>query len=580
MSLSETPLPKMQDRTVPGLLVAATCVILFTLGAGVLLHQTTHRLIDAQDWLVHTDEVQAGLQGIRFRIDRLDALEDLYILNRHLDTLKDAQNLALATESAAIHVAGLVSDNRAQDGNANRLKECAHELALAAMALAGQTGPVPIIAQHNCRETVLAMQEQERLLAEMRRKATEDSRMTLAVASLSLAAFFIFSVIVMFFFLVRDALLRRKAQQDLAVSNGQLASTIQVLEEHAAEMKLLRNARDQLQICVSGKETYDVAGHFFSQLLPGTSGALCMIDSSRRLIEPRSTWGSAKIPEVFAMDDCCGMRSGQERWRTPEGSLLHCNHFRGDPPEYYVCMPLMAQGDTLGFLHVECPTTESIEGVEHHLAPLRDLLQLASMTVAQLNLRTKLEHQSIRDSLTGLFNRHFMEIALEREVRRASRRNSSLAVFMIDADYFKRFNDTFGHSAGDSMLRAVAERFLSAVRGEDIVCRYGGEEFIVILPDINAEDAAMRAEQIRAGVSSIRVTDRGQPLDGVTVSIGVAIYPHDGRAVEELLEASDRSLYQAKNRGRNQVVFSSDAAGLAGNDAESSPVIVLPAVEV
>jgi len=286
-----------------------------------------------------------------------------------------------------------------------------------------------------------------------------------------------------------------------------------------------------------------------------------MIDNSRKTIERRSGWGGGGTTlESFPIDACCGMRGGRARWCTPKGSVLHCAHFEGAPPERYICMPLMAHGDTLGVLCVECADEAATRHVERHLPPLSALLQLTSMTVAAINLRSKLENQSIRDSLTGLFNRHFMEITMEREIRRATRRENSMAVLMIDADNFKQFNDTFGHKAGDTVLRSIADRFLTSVRSEDIVCRYGGEEFVIILPDITSEKAAERAEQIRESVSRLRVTENGNTLGAVTISIGVAVFPQDGRTIEVLLQASDRSLYAAKKYGRNQVVFASEAA--------------------
>jgi diguanylate cyclase (GGDEF)-like protein len=242
------------------------------------------------------------------------------------------------------------------------------------------------------------------------------------------------------------------------------------------------------------------------------------------------------------------------------GPVKSGGHFIGTPPSRYVCLPLAAHSDTLGVLYIQCGSEQAASLVERNLDPLSALLQLASMTIAGLNLRGKLENQSIRDSLTGLFNRRFMEIALERELRRASRKQASLAVFMIDADHFKQFNDTFGHKAGDTVLREIADRFLSTVRGEDVVCRYGGEEFIIILPDIGAEKAVQRAESIRESVAALRLADHGQSLGPVTISIGVAVYPGDGRDMEQILQAADRRLYAAKNNGRNQVVFAGQAA--------------------
>jgi diguanylate cyclase (GGDEF)-like protein len=184
---------------------------------------------------------------------------------------------------------------------------------------------------------------------------------------------------------------------------------------------------------------------------------------------------------------------------------------------------------------------------------LRQLVQLTGMAIATLNLRTKLENQSIRDSLTGLFNRHFMQISLERELARAARRRQTLAIFMLDLDHFKKFNDTFGHAAGDTVLKAVAEIFRSSIRTEDIACRYGGEEFTIMLPDVTPSVALDRAESIRRAVDNLRVPVEKEIYVEFTVSIGVALYPNDGDTADLLLRRADAALYRAKRSGRNQV---------------------------
>jgi len=175
------------------------------------------------------------------------------------------------------------------------------------------------------------------------------------------------------------------------------------------------------------------------------------------------------------------------------------------------------------------------------------------MAIAGLNLRVKLENQSIQDGLTRLFNRNFMEIALERELHRATRRAAPLAVLMMDIDHFKAFNDTFGHEAGDVVLREVADCFRQAVRSEDVVCRYGGEEFVIIIPEANAEIAAERAEVIRHAVGKLRVHFKGEPLRQISLSIGIAIYPSAARDVADLIRVADQALYEAKRAGRDRV---------------------------
>jgi diguanylate cyclase (GGDEF)-like protein len=177
------------------------------------------------------------------------------------------------------------------------------------------------------------------------------------------------------------------------------------------------------------------------------------------------------------------------------------------------------------------------------------------MALASLQMRQKLEHQSARDGLTGLFNRHFLEIALDREIARAVRRKSTLAVLMIDVDHFKRLNDQFGHAAGDAVLKEIARVFLDKTRTEDLACRYGGEEFTIILPDITPENAWQRAEVIRQAVADLRTHIDNTLYNNVTISVGVAIFPNDGSSSELLLRHADAALYRAKHGGRNRVAM-------------------------
>jgi len=176
-----------------------------------------------------------------------------------------------------------------------------------------------------------------------------------------------------------------------------------------------------------------------------------------------------------------------------------------------------------------------------------------SLALANLRLREVLRGQSLRDPLTGLFNRRYMEESLERELRRAVRNNQSLALLMLDLDHFKRFNDTFGHQAGDTLLRAMGDFLIQRTRGQDAACRYGGEEFALILSGASAEAACRRAELLREDLKHLTVQQAGQVLGSVTLSIGISTFP--GHATtEELLHAADQALYRAKSEGRDRVI--------------------------
>jgi len=182
------------------------------------------------------------------------------------------------------------------------------------------------------------------------------------------------------------------------------------------------------------------------------------------------------------------------------------------------------------------------------------LAEHVALALTNIKLRATLRHQSVRDPLTGLFNRRYMEETLERELRRAERSQGPLGVVMLDLDQFKLFNDTYGHGAGDLLLRELSALLKAQIRGADIASRYGGEEFALILPAVPPDIVRQRLEALRLGVKQLHVLYRGQSLAAVTMSAGIAMFPEHGADSETLLRAADRALYQAKAEGRDRVV--------------------------
>lgn len=222
---------------------------------------------------------------------------------------------------------------------------------------------------------------------------------------------------------------------------------------------------------------------------------------------------------------------------------------------------MSAHGETIGMIYIASPAGTEGDALEERMASVRQLTQLTAIGIATLQLRTELEHRSIRDPLTELFNRSFMQSSLERELSRAKRNgHSTLAVLMLDIDHFKKFNDQFGHSAGDDVLRQVAGLFRRFTRAEDILCRYGGEEFAIIMPDITAQAAAARAERLREEVSQLAQQPRNRKFDLISISVGVALYPQDGTSSADLLGSADEALYSAKRAGRDRVVLSASGS--------------------
>ena len=337
------------------------------------------------------------------------------------------------------------------------------------------------------------------------------------------------------------------------------------LQLRTKQMTLLNEMSDLLQCSTTTAEAHAVVGQIAKRLfLVSTGGTLFIFKSSRNLVEAVTHWGNSNVSDQsFAPEACWGLRRGQPFWSEYPGGVVICPHLKSPVPASYLCIPLVALGDTLGVLHIQYNLSEGNEsngGTEafESLQESQQRLAVAAggrvaLSLASLLLRETLRAQSIRDPLTGLFNRRFMEHALDRELLRAKRKSHSLVVVFLDLDHFKRFNDAHGHDAGDAVLRSMATLFQKHFRGDDIVCRFGGEEFAFILPESSLRDAAQRVEELRQVAKSHRIIHKEQVLDFVTFSVGIAAYPENGLSTEELLQAADRSLYESKANGRDCV---------------------------
>jgi diguanylate cyclase (GGDEF)-like protein/PAS domain S-box-containing protein len=351
-----------------------------------------------------------------------------------------------------------------------------------------------------------------------------------------------------------------QAETRLQKANQELAERVQELQQRSKEITLLSEMGSRLQSCQTVDEAYVEVAVAAEQLFSKWSGALCVIRASRTSVETVADWGKLSHRErVFPPDDCWALRRGQPQLFRDGDKRTSCRHV--DPKEVTesLCVPLMAQGEALGII--------SLERVRNHdaqeAAPLfseeaeRRLVAVfaeqVGLALGNLNLRESLRNQSICDSLTGLFNRRYMEESLEREFSRAMRKKTRVAIIMLDIDHFKRFNDTYGHQAGDALLRSLGDLLKRGTRGQDIACRYGGEEFVLVLAEAHLDGAIQRAEILRQQVKQLSVDYAGQVLGAVSVSMGVAIFPDHGTTMAEVMRASDQALYCAKREGRDRV---------------------------
>ncbi|MBL8057835.1 MAG: diguanylate cyclase [Anaerolineales bacterium] len=345
----------------------------------------------------------------------------------------------------------------------------------------------------------------------------------------------------------------KEAEEALTGANERLIQGLAEVEQRNQEIALLNTMSGLLQSCMTGDEAAAVIRDMAPRLFPGRAGLVALTSNSRNLVEAEVVWGDlAGASQVFTPPECWALRRG--RLHGADAGLRagpDCRHVGAAAA--YLCAPMMAQGEAVGVLTLldAAAGAAFTEGERQLAQTVADNIALA---LANLKLRETLRNQSVRDSLTGLFNRRYMEETLERELRRAARGQTPVGVIVLDIDHFKRFNDTFGHGAGDVLLRELGVLLRRQIRGEDVACRYGGEEFVLILPGAPAEVVQHRAEQIGYEATQLQVSYSGQPLGQITVSLGVAIFPLHAATPALLLGAADAALYRAKRQGRNQTI--------------------------
>jgi diguanylate cyclase (GGDEF)-like protein len=541
------------NRAIALLILCALGVLALTIAGVMLVVSSTRRILATNEWIRHTHAVLDELTLDSERLDRIDVQMQLFQATHHEERFRSVLMTTVALNTGALQLQDLVRDNPPQLASSHDLL-AASALLSRAVDGASTTGQIPETKLRDVRRVINVMQTREYALLDQRRTESQIWAWRPMVWGTADLGFSMLVWVILFSFLIRDAMRRRQFQERLSRANESLATTVEALGARVSEAMLLKHARDELQLCVTAQEAYACSARHLNQLVPGSSGALSIINNSRSMLITSSTWGEAEeLLDGFEAEACCGLRTGRPRWRKLGESEIHCAHFVGLPPENYMCIPLAALGETLGFAYLNLPT-EAVQTLAVGREPLiNEMVELAAMSIAGLNLRAKLENQSIRDGLTNLFNRHFLEIALERELQRSIRSGAPLAVLMIDVDYFKTFNDLFGHEAGDLVLRELAGSLQSAVRAEDIVCRYGGEEFVILLPEITQERAMEAAERLRQRVLTMRLEYRGEALRQISISVGLATYPDLAEDAVDLLRVADRALYQAKRAGRNQV---------------------------
>ena len=349
---------------------------------------------------------------------------------------------------------------------------------------------------------------------------------------------------------------------------SRLRRRVRELERAIRETGLLAEAAGMLQACQTTEELCAVVTRTAPALFDGDAGAVYELTLTRSAAVAIVAWGDPPPSQhVFAPSDCWGLRRGRLHRVDPDAGEPRCRHVDEPTGTGLLCVPLAAQGDTFGVLHLQVRRQVRRRRRRAFLARRQELAlvlgEQLSVAMANIRVRGTLQEQSSRDPLTGLYNRRYMEESLDRELRRAVREGYGLGLIMADLDHLKDFNDAHGHAAGDVVLQLVGRFLQGAVRGEDIACRFGGEEFVAILPKASLEDTRRRAEALRQGLQTQRLEPLGALLPPITMSFGVAAFPDHGASGDVLLHAADAALYRAKATGRNRVVV----AGLGDREA-------------
>jgi len=327
---------------------------------------------------------------------------------------------------------------------------------------------------------------------------------------------------------------------------------MQTLTERSQRATLLAKMGELLQSCQTREEVFTAALGFAPRIFPSRRGAVALFNPSHNLVEVAGQWHDCQLPvPSFDPESCWALRTGHPHLVLAGDNTARCGH-ADDVKNTYLCVPILAQGEALGILHIQATDQNPSLG-EAEMSFKTTFAAQVGLSVANIRLREALRAQSTKDPLTGLYNRRYLQETLDREIRRAIRSEQALGILMLDLDHFKKFNDTYGHEAGDAVLRETGSFLVRSIRAEDFVCRYGGEEFVVVLPTADLRAAEARAERIRAKLRDLVIMHNGRSLGLITASIGVAALPAHGTSEKDLLQAADAALYCAKREGRDRV---------------------------
>ncbi len=320
------------------------------------------------------------------------------------------------------------------------------------------------------------------------------------------------------------------------------------LEAQTAKIALLATMSQRLQGCSSEDEIASCVTCFAPRILTGIPGILYVLDQSKAVLRAMARWNApASATEEFAAAECWGIRRGHVHAIEDAHNDIVCGHVHAAGTRRLLLPSADRAAARPSACFISRPTARRL--TISRCSP-RTWRWRWPITACARSLRSQSIHV---DPLTGLYNRRYLEEVMEHDIARASRSGEPFALIMADLDHFKRINDRFGHDAGDLVLKEFAQALQAQIRKGDVACRYGGEEFIVLVRGATVEAAAARADAIRQAVASLKLSVKGTALGPVTVSLGVAAYGDHAGTASALIALADGALYAAKRNGRNRV---------------------------
>lgn len=328
------------------------------------------------------------------------------------------------------------------------------------------------------------------------------------------------------------------------------------LQRHDRRMGLLHEMNDKLLCVESRKEICAVIVDSAEKLFPSCSGVLAICPENTCEFKIVSSWGiDFDMNLSFTLNDCWALQGKLPHKVCDPSQSLGCKIFQGKNSEPHFCLPLIAQGETIGLLQILSPGNVSTAQLDELYNFAITMSETITLALSNLMLREALREEAIRDPLTGLFNRRYLEETLNVSLRQHQRTNEPLTVAMLDLDHFKSYNDKYGHEAGDVVLKEIGALLRNSLRGGDIACRYGGEELTIILSGATLKHAMPRLDSIREMIMNLSIHSRGRDLPKITVSIGISEAKPDETDSANILKRADVALYQAKQQGRNRIMI-------------------------